>query len=294
MEKHAYLIIAHNDFYTLEKLIKILDDYRNDIFIHIDKKVRNFNFDYFKRICKFSKIEFVERIKVFWGDFSIIEAELNLYRSAIKGNYKYYHLLSGADLPIKSQDYIHDFFDKNSGTEFLTSLKDEFTQKQNIKDRIYKYHLFLRFKSNNKILNYIENLSLKFQDLLNINRFDKNYKIYYGSQWASLTHYSVKYLLSKEQWIIKYFNYTLCGDEVYKQTVLINNENIKNKLYLREYNSAHVSYNMRHIDWSRGGPYVFKENDYNELLNVYSLFARKFNSNQDYKIIDKIYGNFKR
>ena len=47
--KHAYLIIAHNNFYILEKLIKLIDDKRNDIYIHIDKKIRNFDFDYYNK-----------------------------------------------------------------------------------------------------------------------------------------------------------------------------------------------------------------------------------------------------
>ena len=55
MEKHAYLIIAHNNFYILEKLLRLLDDERNDIYIHIDKKVNNFDFDYFGDLCKKSK-----------------------------------------------------------------------------------------------------------------------------------------------------------------------------------------------------------------------------------------------
>ncbi|SCN26461.1 hypothetical protein N3C_2841 [Clostridium sp. N3C] len=50
--KHAYLIIAHNNFYILEELIKLLDDTRSDIYIHIDKKVKNFNFYKFKEIPK--------------------------------------------------------------------------------------------------------------------------------------------------------------------------------------------------------------------------------------------------
>lgn len=36
---HAYLIIAHNEFEVLTKLIGLLDDNRNDIYVHIDKKV---------------------------------------------------------------------------------------------------------------------------------------------------------------------------------------------------------------------------------------------------------------
>lgn len=38
MLKHAYLIMAHNDPYVFHKLISLLDDERNDIFVHIDKK----------------------------------------------------------------------------------------------------------------------------------------------------------------------------------------------------------------------------------------------------------------
>ena len=38
MNKHAYLIIAHTDFHQLLQLVKQLDDVRNDIYIHIDRK----------------------------------------------------------------------------------------------------------------------------------------------------------------------------------------------------------------------------------------------------------------
>ncbi len=38
MGKHAYLIMAHNQWECLFELLKALDDPRNDIFLHIDKK----------------------------------------------------------------------------------------------------------------------------------------------------------------------------------------------------------------------------------------------------------------
>lgn len=55
MGKHAYLIIAHNNFYILKKLIALIDDERNDIYIHIDKKTKNFKKNDFMNICKKSK-----------------------------------------------------------------------------------------------------------------------------------------------------------------------------------------------------------------------------------------------
>lgn len=36
--KHAYLIMAHQNFEQLAILLELLDDIRNDIFIHVDKK----------------------------------------------------------------------------------------------------------------------------------------------------------------------------------------------------------------------------------------------------------------
>ena len=38
MKKHAYLIMAHNNPYILKKLLKIIDDKRNDMYIQKDKK----------------------------------------------------------------------------------------------------------------------------------------------------------------------------------------------------------------------------------------------------------------
>ena len=294
MNKHAYLIVAHNNFYILEKLIRLIDDTRNDIYLHIDKKTKNFDFEYFKKIPKHSNIYFIKRLNVGWGAFSLIKTELSLFKSASKKNYEYYHLISGVDLPIKTQDYIHDFFNKNKGKEFLTCLKDEFTEKQNIERRLSKYYLFQQFNRNNKFIQVINNILLKIQDIIKINRYNYEFKIYYGANWASLTHEAVMFLLSKEDFIQKTFKYTLCCDEVYKQTVIMQNEVLKQNLYFREYNEAHISYNMRHVDWKRGSPYVFREKDYKELKEIYGLFARKFDEKIDKNIIDLIYNMFKK
>lgn len=107
--KHAFLIIAHNEYPILEVLLSMLDDERNDIYLHIDKravalyqKIKGFK----TRKAGFYLIE--KSIKVYWGDISLVKAEYLLFETALKnGTYVYYHLLSGTDLPIKSQDYIH-------------------------------------------------------------------------------------------------------------------------------------------------------------------------------------------
>ena len=113
--RHAYLIIAHNQFALLRKEIDLLDCPENDIFIHIDKKAKGFCEDDFKDICKHSKVTFVPRIDVRWGGLSQVEVEYLLLEYAVKGKYDYYHLLSGVDLPIKSNEEISNWFKEIGG-----------------------------------------------------------------------------------------------------------------------------------------------------------------------------------
>ena len=70
MDKHAYLIMAYNQFYILEKLLQLIDDERNDIFIHIDEKVEIFDFNYFKNLVKKSNIFFFFFYDIRWADIS--------------------------------------------------------------------------------------------------------------------------------------------------------------------------------------------------------------------------------
>ena len=113
--KHAYLIMAHSDFESLKYLLSAIDDKRNDIFVHIDKKTSYVDFDEIKTWVKNAGLFFVPRINVRWGHSSFVKCELVLLGSATKQrHYHYYHFLSGIDYTLKSQDDIHaQLQDKN-------------------------------------------------------------------------------------------------------------------------------------------------------------------------------------
>ena len=49
----------------------------------------------------------------------------------------------------------------------------------------------------------------------------------------------------------------------------------------------------RCIDWDRGEPYTFTVSDYDMLMNSGCFFARKFSSQVDKNIIDKIYNKLR-
>ena len=154
-ERHAYLIMAHNNFYILEKLLILLDDPRNDIYIHIDKKVSKFDFAYYKGLCKKAIVIYPQKhINVRWGTQSQVITELLLYKEACRnGPYQYYHLISGVDLPLKTQAEIHHFFEEKH-CEYLY-----FKQTLNPYDvmRVARYHFLPRPKTfASKISAYID------------------------------------------------------------------------------------------------------------------------------------------
>lgn len=65
--KHAYLYMVHRYDKTLEHSLKLVDDPRNDIYIHVDAKCKNFPFDTVKAAVRQSGLFFTKREKVSWG-----------------------------------------------------------------------------------------------------------------------------------------------------------------------------------------------------------------------------------
>ena len=290
--KHAYLIMAHNEPYILERLLKLIDDKRNDIYLHIDKKWHDFDFEYFKKIVNKSNLYFTDRLDVRWGTYRQIECELLLFEMAHNnGGYSYYHLLSGIDMPLVNQDVIHDYFDKNNGKEFICFDYHNKALPDTI-DRIKYFHLFVNnMRNNNLIIKVIfkifHKIFLIFQKIFHVNRLKKvPLTIRKGANWVSVTEVVVDYILSKKEMIRKIFSYSVCADEVFLQTIIYNSD-LYDKLigYKNDDNFAI----KRYIDWKRGKPYTFKSEDFNDLINSGCFFARKFSIKVDKEIIDKIY-----
>lgn len=65
--KHAFLIMAYNNWDQLKSLISLLDDSRNSIYVHIDAKACDFKQTEFDGITRKASLHFVPRVKVSWG-----------------------------------------------------------------------------------------------------------------------------------------------------------------------------------------------------------------------------------
>lgn len=282
---HAYLVMAHNDFYILEKLVQLIDDERNDIYLHIDKKVKEFPFEEYRTLVKKSRIFFVKRRNIQWGSFTMIKTELELYQAAAQVGYDYYHLLSGVDLPIKSQDEIHSFFDSYRGMEFIACHNSYEPRYNDRKHRFQYYHLFNDYGVMRRGIRRLNRILLDFQRVVGIDRYKDKYEYYFGANWASLTHQAVEILLSHRKVIHKRYSFSHCCDEVYKQTILMN-EGVN--LFKGENPIARlIVWGETDGDWH---PKIFTINDYEQLHDSKNcMFARKFSTRVDKEIIDIIY-----
>ncbi len=288
MKRHAYCIIAHKDIYCLNKLLECIDDSRNDIFLLIDKKS---DIDS-SEICQPSNSQLFtppRNVNIYWGDISQIKAELHILEIAKKyGQYDYYHLLSGQDLPLQSQDMIHTFFDNiPKGTNFIGFTSTD-KPDASLKPKIEYYIPFIKYlRCTNKYKCYLFDKTRSFviniQKRFNIQRYDISL-FKKGANWVSITEPFVEFLISNKKDILKTYRGVLCPDEIYKQTLLWNSK-FRDTIYdsSEEYNGC-----LREIDWKRGNPYTYRSNDFNTLTSSNKLFARKFDSQVDKFIIDAI------
>jgi len=282
---HAYLIMAHNNFYTLEILLRMIDDSRNDIFVHVDKKVESFDYNYYHAIVKKSKIYFVKRINVTWGEASQVECEMILMKeTCLHGDYEFVHLLSGSDLPLKPQEEIHSFFSEHKENIFLHTATDK--EVENELWKLSEYHL--EKKQKNRKIHYIWNsfFIIKFS---HHNRMKKYKKIIVAksANWFSMPGECVRFVVSKEKFIKKMTNHTVCGDEFFVATVLRNSHYWSNV-----YKYEDVRGHMRYIDWENGSgnsPKILVVDDFDKLVQSGMFWARKFDENVDKEIINKVF-----
>lgn len=287
MAKHAYLIMVHNHAGLVNELLTLLDDSRNDIFLHVDLKADDNYVASLKRNLRFSSIYFSKRVRVSWGGFSQIRAEISLLKQATDtGHYDYYHLISGADLPIKSQNQIHQFFESIQGLE-LVQFQQPQIDKQKL-DRVQRYFLFQEHDIRHSyFLSLIQRTLAKGQRIFKVDRTKKSGLTFQmGSNWFSITDDFARYILAKYPHYEKYFRYTQCADELFIQTMLINSP-FRKRLYHPEFDDS-TQGNMRFIVWVNHAPRDLVIEDFESLKNTQLLFARKFNPDTDNQIIQKV------
>lgn len=275
----AVLILAHKNPDQLGKLVLSLVR-TFDVFVHIDKKAR-FNSCDLPRVVN---LRVVKKHKISWGSFAMVEATLDLIRLAGPQNYARFILISGQDLPIKSNGEILKFYSEHSDTNFMQSL--------NLKDwdsggleRVTHWHFRSPIGTRGlaKLALRISGFALStVQKRLGFSR-KMEWEFFCGSQWVDLTGETARAILSLTEAnpaFLRRFRATTCSDEIFFQTAVH---------FLGLENTCSPA-QTRYIDWSSGPefPRTLRISDLEQLQASPALFARKFDSATDNEVIDHL------
>lgn len=118
----------------------------NIVLIHVDKKSNIEDFLFLKK----NNVHFIDnRINILWGNISQIISTIELMKYSLKYEYEYFFLLSGDDIPLKSNEDLNNFLYKNSKYEFI-HYQDGRTSYINPENRVkynYPFFFFLKKKT---------------------------------------------------------------------------------------------------------------------------------------------------
>lgn len=279
--KKVFCFLCHRISDPLVLTVDYLSSFdENTIIIHIDLKA---DIDSFSRISEKLNVVFIdERYDVKWGGISMIHATNALLNRSVEFEYDYLFLLSGDDIPCKSNVDINKFLE-NHGCPNLIHYQDERNNIVNVECRLsFNYPDFF-FK---KEKNFIDKIKVKAFFLLSPIFKNKEYLkfkskggvAYKGSQWFGLNRDAILELnefTTRNPWFLNMYTNSFVPDESYYHT-LIKFLGIDN-LY---HDKSKPSDALRYTDWKSGPDYprTLDESDLEKVKESGCLFARKLPS----------------
>lgn len=206
--------------------------------------------------------------------------------------YEYIHFFQGADLPIKSQEDIHQFFRIHTGKEFVSI---EYDRKEMAKNKCRYIHLLChnRFFRKNRLVKALNFGFVALQKAFGIN-VNSDIEFYQGSALFSITPQFAEYLVNQQREIRRIFRFSLAADECFIQTMLLRSHFCDN-VYI---NAEGKTSNARLIDRTRpdgkNSPHIWRDNELEIIRKqpVDICFSRKFNSEVAPIIVKAIYEEY--
>jgi Core-2/I-Branching enzyme len=314
----AYLITAYDQPEHLHRMVKALDCDGVGFYIHIDAKKEVSTFR--PEILKKTNVHFLRtRVDVQWMGFSQVKSILMLMREASQRGFDYCVLLSGSDYPIKPNIFIKKFFE-TATKEFIVfwRLEDRPSWKHKV-EYFYPIDLIpIHGHSKNIEKVYWRRLFwgrfFKYQSLMPKRSYIQGMTPYGGSDWWSLSHGCVAYVLrfvQEHPRFVSFYRYTHCPSEMFFHSIILNSEwarRVQNFDAYMQWSSftsredklkensmlPEDSFNFRYYDWSgqktgkREAPAILDERDWDNIYNSPNLFARKFHPVRSAKLLNLI------
>jgi hypothetical protein len=227
--KIAYLILAHNTPNHISRLIRALDSPHARFFIHVDLKS---DIASFEGLSRHNVTVLETRIPVYWGEFSVVQATMNLIRAALREDDepRYLCLLSASDYPLRNVSYIEGFFARQQGREFINLIRMPNQSVDKLLDRLDHYRLQTPWNSS-----FVIHAVARLNDVnMRLLHFRRDYRKalgtlvpFAGSQWWALSAGACRYIqrfVETNPDFVKFFNNVYVPDEMFFQTILGNSE----------------------------------------------------------------------
>lgn len=281
--KFAYLIMAHDNPNQLNKLLSQLDWPGNDIYLHLDKKSTCFNLIGIKQMLKKAEIHVFQKFHVYWGDTSQMKCQIYLLSKAHKRYHDYYHLLSGKDFPLKPHEEIVQFFNDHHGEQFVhfQSLSPSLKKASS---HYYIFHSFITRIKNTRaktLLIRFQHWAIEAQQYAHIKP-----RVFTGANWYSITHELAADFLKHKTRAFFRVAFIKNSDEYVLQTFIMDHGLDRYAFHSLQEDSYEA--NVRAIDWTRGQPYIWKNGDYDQLIQMGRIWGRKFDETVDDIIIERL------
>ncbi|RDV10666.1 hypothetical protein DXT99_26255 [Pontibacter diazotrophicus] len=306
-----YIILAHRLPEQLHRLINKLDAANCSFYIHINKAIDIAPFkEYFLNRYNIYFISDDKRESISWGDLTLVKATIKILEQIVLDNRNgYCVLLSGQDYPIKSNDFINDYLNKNASINFISTFpfpaecwpEGGMPRLQNYKiNRSCAYKDYVMLPSIYDCTFYNPRILMKIFSLIIIGKYEFIYKIikrrtypsylkpYGGDFWWALPIRTIRKILSflyKNKDYIKYHEDSLLPDETFFHSIIMN---------LFETNEiSKIKPSLTFVKWAShkdSSPVTFTVKNLNEVVRENKLFARKFDMNVDESVLDVIDG----
>ena len=286
LKKTAFILQIHKNPNQVNQFIQqLIQNDLADVYIHIDKKSNIKD-----EIIKDSHVHILEeQLNCEWGDISQVDCTLLLFKEVIKSgiDYDYVVLKSGQDLLVR--DGLKDLF-LEADDQIYIKIKEETRRSLNMGLMMINWPKIARKRYTNRhpvrmirrllLLLYRRGIHL----FKNKNYWPEHYHFYNGSQWFSLPLDVVKYILDfldENKWYYQFFKNTLCPDEWFFQTLLMNSP----------YKSKVINENFVYLKWGvelekRNSPELLSEMDIKDIGASKKFFARKFDEKYNQAVID--------
>lgn len=239
----AYLILAHDQPAHLRELIGRLSTPDSHFYVHIDRKSRLADFslpdDPHVHILQ-------DRVRVFWGDYSQVEAILRLMRAALADpgfTAQRLVLLSGADYPVRSNADIHAYFHNHADTEFINLVQMPSIEKNKPLSLLTTYQPGnTSSRLVNRLLRLVQRTGLLPRQRDYVSALG-GLQPYGGATWWALTRGAAAHIvgfLETHAEFADFFRHTICPDESCLHTILGNSVH-----------AAQLRPSLTYTDWSR-------------------------------------------